>query len=56
MALSPCTRFAILGCANNTARMYDIISGEGGTRSCRLSMDAHAASAAVGIYAMICAR
>ena len=27
MALSPCTRFAILGCGNNTARMYDVISG-----------------------------
>lgn len=27
VALSPCTRFAILGCANNTARMYDVISG-----------------------------
>lgn len=27
MALSPCTRFAILGCGNNTARMYDIVSG-----------------------------
>lgn len=28
VALSPCTRFAILGLANRTARMYDVISGE----------------------------
>ena len=27
VALSPCTRFAILGCANGSARMYDVISG-----------------------------
>lgn len=28
VALSPCTRFAILGCANNLAQMYDVISGQ----------------------------
>ncbi len=28
VALSPCTRFAILGCANSQAEMYDVISGQ----------------------------
>ena len=28
MELSPCTRFVILGCANATARMFDVISGQ----------------------------
>lgn len=28
VALSPCTRFAIVGCANNKAQMFDVISGQ----------------------------
>ena len=43
VALSPCTRFAILGCANGSARMYDVISGGCGALSSPLLAVRHTA-------------